>query len=186
MRLEEHDLNGIAPQVLALDPGWTCERLMLPLVCEHEIDVSEREHRERLLRLRLDELEAEIRRGATELLHRGNRKVERRRLEGGDSASAGDLAGGGGQVGLRELRSIQERLRVTDEHQRRIGQPDTPARPLEQANARFPLEHRKLLRDGRGREPERLGYRGDGPANVQLAQETQPVEIEHSEATLTS
>ena len=55
---------------------------------------------------------------------------------------------------------------------------------LEQAHAGLALEHRELLRDGRRREPQGVGDRGDRPALVQLAQQSQAAEVEHRAATL--
>ena len=52
------------------------------------------------------------------------------------------------------------------------------------AHAGLALEHRELLRDGRRRELQGVGDRGDRPAIVQLAQQAQAAEIEHCEATL--
>jgi hypothetical protein len=60
---------------------------------------------------------------------------------------------------------------VADQDERRVGQADASAGPLEQGDPRLALEHRELLRDGRGRELERLGDGRDRPALVQLVQE---------------
>ena len=112
--------------------------------------------------------------------------MERCRLERGDAASTGDLSRGGRQVRLGELGSVQQRLGVTDEDERRVGQPNAASRPLQQAHACLALEHRELLGHRRGREAQRLGHGGDGSPGVQLAQEPQSVEVEHRPATLTS
>ena len=71
-----------------------------------------------------------------------------------------------------------------DEHERRVGQAHAAAGALEQPHAGLALEHRELLRDGRRRELQRVGDRGDRPALVQLAQQAQAAEVEHCAATL--
>ena len=68
---------------------------------------------------------------------------------------------------------------MAHEDERRVGQTHSPPRPLEQRHARLPLEHGELLRDGRGRELERVGDGGDRPALVQLVQQAQAAQIEH-------
>jgi hypothetical protein len=69
---------------------------------------------------------------------------------------------------------------MAHEHDRRIGQADPSAGPLEQRHARLALEHRELLRDGRGRELQRVGDRRDRAASMQLVQQAQALEHEHS------
>ena len=160
-------------------PGRPRERLVLPLVGQHEVDVAERERGERLLGLGLDQLAAQVGRLARERPDRRHGHAQADRLERGDPAAAGDAAGGGGQVGLGELGALEQRAGVADEDQRRIGEPDAAAGRLEQRQPRLALEHGELLRDGRGRELERVGDGGDRAARVQLVQEAQPAEVEH-------
>ena len=69
---------------------------------------------------------------------------------------------------------------MADEHERGVGQADAAAGPLEQRHARLALEHRELLGDGRRRELQRVGHRGDRAARVQLVQQAQAAEVEHS------
>ena len=83
------------------------------------------------------------------------------------------MPGGRGEVGLGERRALEQRVGVPDEHQRGVGQPHAAAGALEQRHAGLALEHRELLRDGRRRELQRVGDRGDRPALVQLAQQAQ-------------
>ena len=153
---------------------------MLPLVGQDEIDVAERERGQRLLGLGLDELAAQAGRLARERLHRRDGEAERHRLEGGDPPPPGDAARGRGQLGLRELGPLEQRLGVADEDERGVGQPDPSAGPLEQRQPGLALEHRELLGDGRRRELQRVGDRGDRAARVQLVQQAQAAEIEHS------
>ena len=89
-----------------------------------------------------------------------------------------------GEVGLGERRALEQRVGVADEHQRRVGEPHAAAGALEQCDARLALEHRQLLGDGRRREAQRVGDRGDRPALVQLAQEAQAAQLEHRTGTL--
>jgi hypothetical protein len=53
-------------------PVGSRQRLVLPLVAEHEVDVAHRQRGQRLLGLGLDELAAQPRRVARQRLHRGS------------------------------------------------------------------------------------------------------------------
>jgi hypothetical protein len=88
---------------------------VLPLVAQHEVEVSESECGKGLLRLHLDQLAAESGCVARERLHGRQRQVHRYRLEPGDAATAGDGAGGRSQVGLRRRRALQQGLGVVDQ-----------------------------------------------------------------------
>ena len=84
-----------------------------------------------------------------------------------------------------QLGALQQRAGVPDEHERGVGQAHAAARRLEQLDAGLALEHGQLLRDGRGRELQGVGDRGDRAAGVQLVQQPQPVQVErHAEAML--
>ena len=74
------------------------------------------------------------------------------------------------EVGLRERRAFEQRLGVTHEHQCGVGEAHTAPCALEQLHAGLTLEHGQLLRDGRGRELERVRHRGNRASLVQLAQ----------------
>ena len=97
--------------------------------------------------------------------------------------AARDGAGDGGEVGLGERRALEQRVGVLDERQRRVGEPHAAAGALEQPHAGLALEHGELLGDGRGRELERVGDGGDRAALVELAQQAESAEVEHSSAT---
>ena len=87
----------------------------------------------------------------------------------------------------RELGALEQRLGVADEDERGVGQPHAAARRARSSGTPgLALEHRELLGDGRRRELQRVGHRGDRAARVQLAQEAQPAEVEHRQATLLS
>ena len=94
-------MERIATQILPLDTFRSGMRLLLPFVGQDEIDVPECQRRQGLLRLRLDELAAQVGRLPRERPHRRDRKAERHRLEGGDAPPARDRAGRGGEVGFR-------------------------------------------------------------------------------------
>ena len=167
----QHEVNRVAAQVLAVDAGGSRVRLVLPLVGQDEIDVPEGERGQRLLRLGFDELAAEVRCISGECLHRRYREAERHRLEGGDSSPPGDPARGCGQLGLRQFGPLEQRVGMTHQHDRGVGQPHASAGRLEQRQPRLAFEHRELLGNGRRREPQGLGHRGDRAARVQLVQE---------------
>ena len=159
---------------------------MQPLVTEHEVDLAQREGGQRLLGLGLDQLAAQPRRVGRQRLHRRQREPQRHGLKRGDPPAARDRARSRGQIGLGERRAREQRLRVVDQHERRVGQPHAATGAFEQLHAGLALEHRELLRDGRRRELERVGDGSDRPAFVQLAQEAQAVDVEHRAATLLS
>ena len=144
---------------------------MLPLVAEHEVHVAERERGQRGLGLGLDQLAAQPRRssrsrsiaGIASLIATDGKAAIRPRPLTVRAAAARSAS-------ARAARSSSA-VGVLDEHQRRVGEPDVAADPLEQLHARLALEHRELLRHRRRRELQRVGDRGDRPALVQLAQQ---------------
>ena len=78
------------------------------------------------------------------------------------------------------LGPLEQRLGMTHQDDRGIGQPHPPPGPLEQRQPGLALEHRQLLGHGRGRELQGVGHRGDGAARVQLVKQAQAVEVQHS------
>ena len=108
----QDEVDRVAVQVLAVDARGPRVRLVLPLVGQDEIDVAERERRQRLLGLGLDQLAAQAGRLARERLHRRDGEVERDRLERGDPRPPGDAARGRRQLGLGELGALEQRLGV--------------------------------------------------------------------------
>ena len=184
--LGQDEVDRVAAQVLAVDAGGSRERLVLPLVGQDQVDVPERERGQRLLGLGLDELAAQVGRLSRERLHRRHGEVEGTDWNEAMRPLPGDPARGRRQLGLGELGPLEQRAGVTDQDERRVGQPNASPGPLEQRHARLAFEHRELLGDRRGRELQRLGHRGDRAPGVQLVQEAQSVEIEHSQATLLS
>ena len=176
----QDEVDRVAVQVEPVDARRARVRLVLPLVGQDEVEVAERERGQRLLGLGLDELAAQAGRLARERLHRREREPDRDRLEGGDPPPPRDAARGRRQLGLRALGPLEQRLGVADEDERGVGQADAAAGPLEQRHARLALEHGELLGDGGRRELQRVGDRGDGAARVQLVQQSQAAEIEHS------
>ena len=175
----QHDADRVVAEVLAGHARGPRQRLVLPFVGQHEVDVAECKRRQRLLGLGLDQLAAQRRCVAREGLHGRHGETQRDRLEGGDSAPPRDPPRRGGQLGLCELGPLEQRRRVADQDERGVGEADAAAGRLEQRHARLALEHRELLGDGRGRELQRVGDRGDRPPRVQLVEQAQPAEIEH-------
>ena len=98
--------------------------------------------------------------------------------------AAGDRAGRGGEVGLRQRRPLEQRFGVLHQDESRVREPDAAARAFEQRHARLALEDRELLGDRRRRELERVGDRGDRAALVQLAEEAEAAQVEHRLGTL--
>ena len=186
VRGRQDEMDGIAEELVALQPRRHPQRLVQPLVTEHEVDLAQRESGQRLLGLGLDQLAAQPRRIGRQRLHRRQGEPQRHGLKAGDPPAARDGAGSRGQIGLGERGARQQRLGVVDQHERRVGQPHAATGALEQLHAGLALEHRELLRDGRRRELERVGDCSDRLSFVQLAQEAQAVDVEHRAATLPS
>ena len=180
----QDELHGVAQQLVPADARRHPQRLVQPLVAQHEVDVAERQRGQRLLGLGLDQLAAQPRRVVRQRLHRRQGEAQRHRLEGGDPTAPRDRAGRRGQIGLGERGAREQRLGVLDQHERRVGQAHAAAGAFEQPHAGLALEHRELLRDGRRRELQRVGDGGDRPAFVQLAQQAQAMDVEHRAATL--
>ena len=172
-------MDGVVEELVALEALGQPERLMLPLVAEHQVEVAERQRRQRLLRLGLDQLGSQLWCLGSELLHGGQREVSATDWKVAIRRAPGDRARGGGEVGLGAGRAIEQRVGVADQHERRVGQPHAATRLLEQRHAGLALEHRELLRDGARRELERVGDGGDRPPLVQLLEQPQPTQFEH-------
>ena len=69
---------------------------------------------------------------------------------------------------------------MADEDERCVGQANAAAGALEERDARLALEHRELLGDGGRREAERRCHGGDRPTRFELAEQPEPVEVEHT------
>ena len=126
--------------------GWCCHSS-----ASTRSTSPERERGQRLLGLGLDELAAQAGRVARRAPHRGEREPQRDRLERRDPRPAGDGARRGGQLGLRELGALEQRVGVADEHERRVGEPDAAAGRA-----------RAAARPPRARAPRAAGRRPTG------------------------
>jgi hypothetical protein len=140
-----HQQHRVVEQVVADERARDAPGLVLPLVAEDQVEVAERERRDRLLGLGLDQLRAKARGLGPQPLHHRQRELERHRLERGDPRAAGDGPGRRGQVGLGVRGAFEQRLRVLDQDERRVGQPHAASGLLEQGHAGLALEHRELL-----------------------------------------
>lgn len=179
----ECDAHRVHEQLVPFDALRARPRKGVPLVGEHEVEVAEREGGKRVLRLGLDELAAQFGGAAGEGGDRGRGDAERHGLERGDPPPPGDPAGRGGEVGLGDGGAVEQRRGMAHEHERRVGQPDTASGALEQGYPGLALEDGELLGDRGRRELEHISDRGDRPAGVELAEQTQATEVEH-QATL--
>ena len=180
----QHEIHRVAEQLVPLDARRDLHRLVAPLVAEHEVDVTQRQGRQRLLGLGLDQLAAQPRGLAREPLHRRQGEPQRDGLEPGYASAAGDDALRRREVGLGERHTLEQSVRMANQDEPGVGEAHAPAGALEQRNAGLALEHRELLRHRRGRELQGVGDRGDGPALVQLAEQAQSAELQHGEAIL--
>ena len=140
------------------------------LVAEHEVHVAQRQRREPLLGLGLDQLAAQLRCVARQRLDRRRGDTHGHGLERRDPPPARHGSCCRRKVRLGERGALEERLGVAHEDERGVGQAHPSPGGLQQLHPAS-LEHRELLRDGRRRELKRLGHGGDRPALVQLAQQ---------------
>ena len=106
--------------------------------------------------LDVEQLEAQARVGRGERL--GGRRGDpgQRRGEGSDDDGAELAAGVGGDVGLGALELGEERVRVLEQHVGGPGQHQPAAPALGDRLADLALERGELLRDGRGRQVQRV------------------------------
>ena len=155
--------------------------MVLPLVGQDEIHVPEHECRECRLRLGFHQLAAKVGCLSGERPHRRHRQTQRGGLEARDPAPPRDSPRGRGQVGLRELCPLEQLTRVTHQHERGVGEPHPSPRRFQQRQARLALKHGELLGHGRGREPQRVGHGGDRASRVELVEEPEAVEVQHSQ-----
>jgi hypothetical protein len=118
----EDEADGVVQEVVAAQPGRDAPRPVAPFVADDEIDVAERERGQRVLGLGLDELAAKPRRVAGQRLHRRQRDAQRDRLEAGDPRAPGHRARGRGEVRLGPRGALEQRARMCDEDERRVGQ----------------------------------------------------------------
>src|SRR4029078_12976987 len=81
---------------------------------------------------------------------------------------------------LRSLHPGQQRRCVLDQHLTGVGEADVAAGPFQHRGPGLALQHRELLREGARRVPECAGGGVHGPAPVNLAQDPEAVQIEHS------
>ena len=175
----QHEVDRVAVQVVAVDAGGPRVRLVLPLVGQDEVDVAERQRRQRLLGLGLDELAAQAGRLARERAHGRDGEAQRGRLERGDPRPPGDVpAAAASSASASSARSSSASAWPTSTIAASVSRTPRPARSSS-GTPGLALEHRELLRDGRGRELQGVGHRGDRAARVQLVQQAQAAQIEH-------
>ena len=179
MPLGQDHADQIAEQTVPAHTGRARVRLVLPLVGQDQVHVAQRERGQRLLGLGLHELATQGRRVPREGAHGRDGQSQRSRLERRDPAPPRHAAHGLGQLGLRQVGPVEQRLGVAHEHERGVGETHAAPGPLEQGHARLALEHGQLLRHGGGRELQRVGHRGDRAALVQLVEQAQAAQIEH-------
>jgi hypothetical protein len=184
MATRQDQVDRVVEQVVAPHALGHPHRVLPPLVPEHQVDVAQRQRRQRLLGLPVDHLAAQPRRLAREPSDRGQRDLQRDGFKAGDPPPAGDGARCGGQVRLGERGALEQRLGVVHQHKCRVGEAHAAPGPLQQRHAGLALEHGELLRHRRRGELERVGDRRDRPPLVQLAQEAEAAERQHREAML--
>ena len=135
--------------------------------------------------LGLDDLHPHVGVGGGHRRGSGRGDPQRGGLEGGEPHGPGDAAErAGGQLRLGGLDAVEQLARVARQDAPRLGQAHAAARTLEQDGARLALQRGELLGDGARRVVERPRGGVDRPARLQLAQDPQPPEVEHRQATL--
>ena len=133
----------------ARGPAGSGHGLVLPLVAEHEVDVAERERRQRLLGLGLDELAPQARRVAGErLASPGIARCSETDWNAGDAAAAGDRR-------RRRRRDRPRRARPARAARRRARRGRAPGR----SGARRARRARAAARRPRARASRAAGRR---------------------------
>ena len=156
-------------------------RLVVVLVPHHHVEVLEPERGHALLDLQLAGLDPDVGVGLRELPHRRRDDAQERRLERRDADDAGHPSGGDlGDLGLGRLGAVQQGLRVADQDQAGLGQPQVAADPLEQGRPGLALEDGQLLGHRTRRVAERLGRGPHRVPGVELAEQAESVQVEHS------
>jgi hypothetical protein len=117
--------------------------------------------------------------GAGQAGEGGRQQHPGRRGERADPQRPRRPAPRGGECRRGAFELLQHGLRVLDEELPRGRQRDRAPRAFEQWHARLPFQRAELLGDGRRRERDRLGDRGDRAAPGELAQEVELAWIEH-------
>ena len=176
-RQREHELVG--HEVVAVQLGPVRARRVLVLLGDRDVEAAAREHRQRVLGLELDQLDAQLRVGVRQPRERRHHQRARRGLERGDAHDARHRPRLPREVGLEPLELGQHVAGPRGEHPPGVGQLEPAAALAEQLDARLALELRELLRHGGGREGERLRGARDRPLGDELAQHEQTAGSEH-------
>ncbi len=176
----QHDVDAFAQQRLAVQVGVHGARLAVVLVADHHVQLVQPQCRRGLLDLELGGLDPDVGLARGQRSHRRRHDAEERGLEGGDPDHARRPAGGDrGQFRLGRLDPLEQRRGVPHQDLSRRSQPHIAPDPFQQRRPRLPLEHGELLRDGAGRVPKGPGGAVHGATAVYLAQQPQPVQIQH-------
>ena len=160
-----------------MERGSELARHVREALGDDDVELAQAQQRDAVLRLGVADVDVQARVGEHRRGHPRQHGAGERR-ERRDAQGAGDLGGRRVQVGLGALELGEHRVGVGDERPAGIGQREPPSLALEQHHAGLALQRRELLGDGRRRERQRLGGRGDGAALGELAQDPEALDVE--------
>jgi hypothetical protein len=177
----KNDPQRLLEQHLELDAGVGRKGDVVVLEDEPQVELADAQPGEREQGVGLEDGHLDVGAHAREALqgvgddrHGGGRV----RPEPEDGRSTVQLP----QLGLRGREPLEDRLRMLDEPPARGREADALGPALHQGHAGLALELRHLLRDGGGREAERLRRGGERPAQGHLPEDTQSADVEHKES----
>ena len=162
-----------------MEPGEPGARGVLVLLGHDDVDAPAGEHRQRDLRLLLDDLHLQRGMRVRDRAERGDDERVRGGLEGGDADRPADLPGGGRELGLDRFELCEHVAGPRDEGVAGVGQLEPAAGLAEELDARLALELGQLLGDGRRGEGQGVGRAGDRALRGELPQDGQPAGREH-------
>ena len=179
--LAEHQ-HGLAKEGLLLEARVERKRNVIALEGDRQVELTEPEPRQALLRLELDEPELDVGVLSREGDDRRRHKLEPGRRKRADPQHARAPGDDRLQVGLRAGELGEDRLRSRDERPAGVRQLDAAARALDQRDARLVLEGGDLLGHSGGREGERPRRGGERAVERDLAKHGETANVEHQES----
>ncbi len=179
MAAGHHEADPFGVQVLEGEPAQLPPRPTVVVVTDRQIRLAAQQRVERLVRLQLGDLPAHSRMIARQRGQGRRHQVHGGGLERGHPHHPGHGPRRRGHLGLRLLHPGQQHLGVPGEHVPRLGEPQPAPVALQQPYPGLDLQLAELVRH-RGRAVrQRLRDGGDRAPPPELAQQPQPMEIQH-------
>ena len=172
----ERELEAVLEQVDHLD---ALGRPLVEVDGERDVEPALAQPHDALDRARLADGELDRRVARAERVDRARQHARAGGRERGHPQVPAPQVGERRQRRLGRVEPVEDRLGVLHQRLPRLGEDDPARASLEQARAGLPLEHRDLLRDGRGRVGEDVGGARQRAAARDLAQHTQSADVQH-------